>query len=87
MERSGFHLGCFFDEFSDALVSVVGYVYYSSVDEVTPAVATVHCQSKVLNDSLQESKAFAGLTELEGPGIALTLRDSGKSNGFSSIRK
>jgi uncharacterized protein YlxW (UPF0749 family) len=34
--------------------------------------------SKVLNESLQESKAFAGLTEVEGPGIVVTLRDSQK---------
>lgn len=39
--------------------------------------------SKVLNDSLQEMKVFAGLTELEGPGIVVTLSDSGKSStGF-----
>lgn len=34
--------------------------------------------SKVLNDSLQEAKAFAGLTELEGPGVSVTLADSKK---------
>ncbi|AIE88150.1 hypothetical protein OP10G_4782 [Fimbriimonas ginsengisoli Gsoil 348] len=39
--------------------------------------------SKVLNDSLQEMKSFAGLTEVEGPGVAVTLRDSGKTDtGF-----
>lgn len=32
--------------------------------------------SKVLNDSLQETKVFAALTELEGPGVVVTLSDS-----------
>jgi uncharacterized protein YlxW (UPF0749 family) len=32
--------------------------------------------SKTLNQSLQEIKAFAGLTELVGPGVTVTLRDS-----------
>ena len=32
-------------------------------------------QTQVLNDSLQEVKTFAGLTEVEGPGILVTLRD------------
>jgi uncharacterized protein YlxW (UPF0749 family) len=34
--------------------------------------------SKLLNDSLQETKLFAGLTALEGPGLTVTLRDSGR---------
>jgi uncharacterized protein YlxW (UPF0749 family) len=34
--------------------------------------------SKVLNDSLQEAKVLAGLTEIEGPGLVVTLRDSPK---------
>lgn len=39
--------------------------------------------SKVLNDSLQEMKTFAGLTEVEGPGVVVTLSDSGKTDtGF-----
>ncbi len=33
-----------------------------------------------LNDQLQDAKAFAGLTELEGPGIKVTLRDNPKSS-------
>jgi len=36
--------------------------------------------SKVLNDSLQELKVFAGLTKVVGPGVIVTLRDSGKGN-------
>jgi uncharacterized protein YlxW (UPF0749 family) len=32
--------------------------------------------SKEINDSLQDLKVFAGLTEVEGPGITITLRDA-----------
>jgi len=32
-------------------------------------------QTQVLNEGLQEAKTFAGLTEVEGPGIVVTLRD------------
>jgi len=35
--------------------------------------------SKILNDSLQEMKSFAGLSEIEGPGVVVTLTDSVKS--------
>ena len=34
--------------------------------------------SKLLNDSLQETKLFAGLTAVEGPGVVVTLRDSSR---------
>lgn len=34
--------------------------------------------SKLLNDSLQETKVFAGLTAVEGPGVTVTLRDSSR---------
>jgi uncharacterized protein YlxW (UPF0749 family) len=34
--------------------------------------------SKLLNDSLQETKLFAGLTAVEGPGLTVTLRDSSR---------
>lgn len=37
-------------------------------------------QSKVLNESLQETKLFAGLLEVEGPGITVTLKDSERAN-------
>lgn len=43
------------------------------------AMAQKGDDSKVLNDSLQEMKVFAGLTEVEGPGIVLTIRDSQKA--------
>jgi uncharacterized protein YlxW (UPF0749 family) len=36
-------------------------------------------QTKVLNDSLQEMKTFAGLTEVDGPGVVVTLKDSPKA--------
>jgi uncharacterized protein YlxW (UPF0749 family) len=42
-------------------------------------------QSKVLNDSLQEVKVFAGLTKVVGPGIVVTLRDSQKDNAGVSL--
>ncbi|MDR3688606.1 MAG: DUF881 domain-containing protein [Fimbriimonas sp.] len=38
-------------------------------------------QSKVLNDSLQELKVFAGMTPVTGPGVVVTLRDSPKYAG------
>jgi uncharacterized protein YlxW (UPF0749 family) len=47
------------------------------------ALAAKGTDSKVLNDSLQEMKTFAGLTEVEGPGVVITLNDSGKTDtGF-----
>jgi len=36
-------------------------------------------ESKLLNDTLQELKIFAGLTEVEGPGLSITLRDARRS--------
>jgi uncharacterized protein YlxW (UPF0749 family) len=32
-------------------------------------------QAKLLNETLQETKLIAGLTEVEGPGVTITLRD------------
>ncbi len=37
-------------------------------------------QSQVLNDALQQVKLLAGLTDVEGPGLTVTLRDSEKSD-------
>ena len=42
------------------------------------SLSTQTGSTKVLNDQLQESKVFAGLTEVEGPGLVVTLRDSSK---------
>ena len=50
-------------------------------DEVTKlqnAMADESKQGKVLNQDLQELKLFAGLTDVEGPGITVTLHDSTK---------
>ena len=35
-------------------------------------------EAKVLNDQLQKAELLAGLTQLEGPGVQITLRDSQK---------
>jgi uncharacterized protein YlxW (UPF0749 family) len=40
------------------------------------AVATETGQAKALNETLQEAKKFAGLTELVGPGVEVTLSDA-----------
>jgi len=42
------------------------------------AVANKSSASSELNSSLQQLKLFAGLTEVEGPGISITLRDSAR---------
>ncbi|HJP82226.1 MAG TPA: DUF881 domain-containing protein [Fimbriimonadaceae bacterium] len=42
------------------------------------AMASQTSSTKALNDSLQEAKRLAGLTDLEGPGIRVELRDSKK---------
>ncbi|MBX3119077.1 MAG: DUF881 domain-containing protein [Fimbriimonadaceae bacterium] len=36
--------------------------------------------TKVLNENLQDIKNFAGLTEVEGPGVTVTLRDNASPN-------
>lgn len=38
-----------------------------------------------LNDTLKEVKLWAGLTEVEGPGITVTLRDSVKKGNISDM--
>jgi uncharacterized protein YlxW (UPF0749 family) len=50
-------------------------------EEKTKLESTLATQtggSKVLNEELQNLKTFAALTKLEGPGVVVTLRDSGK---------
>jgi uncharacterized protein YlxW (UPF0749 family) len=37
-------------------------------------------QAKVLNETLQETKLYAGLAAVEGPGITITLQDSERAN-------
>jgi uncharacterized protein YlxW (UPF0749 family) len=49
------------------------------------AISNQTGSAKVLGDSLQEAKMMAGLTEVEGPGITVTLRDSNRklANDFT----
>lgn len=42
------------------------------------AMASQTSSTKALNDGLQEAKIMAGLTDLEGPGVRVELRDSKK---------
>lgn len=49
------------------------------IGELQTAASTQDTVSEQLNNSLQDAKEFAGLTELVGPGIIVTLRDSVKS--------
>lgn len=39
------------------------------------ALANQNKDGKLLNESLQQIKAYAGLTEIEGPGVVVTLKD------------
>lgn len=49
------------------------------------AVAQNSNASQSLNKSLQDLKIFAALTELEGPGVAISLRDSRPSDQAASM--
>lgn len=42
-------------------------------------------ESAALNDTLKEIKLWAGLTEVEGPGMTITLRDSAKKGNISDM--
>lgn len=42
------------------------------------SLASQNGATKLLNENLQEVKQYAGLTDVEGPGIVVTLRDSQK---------
>ncbi len=55
------------------------------ITELENALATGTKQAQVLNQSLQEAKMLAGLTDVEGPGIELILRDSTKKVNPGSI--
>ncbi|MGI8923978.1 MAG: DUF881 domain-containing protein [Fimbriimonadales bacterium] len=55
------------------------------VTDLQDAMADRSRQSANLNDSLQEVKLFAGLTEVTGPGIEIILRDSNKKSPDISI--
>jgi uncharacterized protein YlxW (UPF0749 family) len=43
------------------------------------AISEKNTGSGALNEQLQDAKVFAGLTELEGPGVKVTLRDNPKA--------
>lgn len=45
------------------------------------AAAKESGQAKLLNDSLQETKQYAGMTEVEGPGLTVTIEDNLNNNG------
>lgn len=47
------------------------------------AVAKRGEASTILNDTLQKTKVWAGLTPVEGPGLTVTLRDSTKETGLT----
>lgn len=49
------------------------------ITKLENAVATQSRQANVLNDNLQSVKEFAGLTEVEGPGIEIIMKDSEKA--------
>lgn len=45
-------------------------------DKLQKAVGDRTQATKVLNEGIQQAKAFAGLTDLQGPGVKVTLTDS-----------
>ena len=51
------------------------------------SIGTQTNQANILNDSLQESKLFAGLTPVEGPGVLVTLQDSEREAAALSREK
>ena len=48
----------------------------AEITKLQTQVASHSADSKLLFKSLEETKAFAGLTPVEGPGVIVTLRDS-----------
>lgn len=50
------------------------------VTKLQNAMSDSSKSSQVLNESLQQTKLFAGLTDVEGPGLTITLRDSEKED-------
>jgi uncharacterized protein YlxW (UPF0749 family) len=53
-------------------------------DKLQQALGDRNSTGKVLNEAIEQAKAFAGLTEVQGPGVKVTLLDSHKapSSGF-----
>jgi uncharacterized protein YlxW (UPF0749 family) len=56
-------------------------------DKLEKALGDRNSSSKVLNEGIEQAKAFAGLTDLEGPGLQITLLDSRKDppNSFVAV--
>jgi uncharacterized protein YlxW (UPF0749 family) len=48
-------------------------------DKLQRALGEGNSSTKVLNEGIEQAKAFAGLTELQGPGLKVTLLDSRKT--------
>lgn len=48
-------------------------------DKLQKALGDRNSSTKVLNEGLEQAKAFAGLTDMQGPGLKVTLSDSQKS--------
>jgi uncharacterized protein YlxW (UPF0749 family) len=55
------------------------------VTELQQAISEGSRQAKVLNDDLQEAKMLAGVTEVQGPGIVMILRDSKKRSDDANV--
>ncbi len=55
-------------------------------DNLQKTIGTSGPTSKLLNQSLQDAKAFAGLTAVDGPGVKITLIDSKKAS-FGPIQE
>jgi uncharacterized protein YlxW (UPF0749 family) len=48
-------------------------------DKLQKALGQGNSSTKLLNEGIEQAKAFAGLTELQGPGLKITLVDSRKN--------
>lgn len=49
-------------------------------DKLQKALGDRNSSTQVLNEGIEKAKAFAGLTEVQGPGLKVTLTDSRKSS-------
>lgn len=47
-------------------------------DKLSKALGDKSSSTKVLNEDMEQAKAFAGLTDVQGPGVKITLSDSRK---------
>lgn len=81
------------DQDQRKFVNEVGYANYQSMKEeverlqkratsLEKALSEGGKGSATLNDQLQSTKAFAGLTELEGPGVKVVLKDNAGAGGM-----